>query len=57
MQWRPSLASHAANQPPLHAHLLPPTLQWGDLHGTRTLLGAAALGAALYGTHACLTSK
>jgi hypothetical protein len=32
-------------------------MQWGKMHGVRTLLGGVALGATLYGTHALLTSK
>ncbi|KAI7837588.1 hypothetical protein COHA_008601 [Chlorella ohadii] len=28
--------------------------QWGELHGVRTIAGAAALGAALFGVHCCL---
>ena len=32
-------------------------MQWGELHGVRTMVGGAALAAALFGVHACLTSK
>lgn len=31
--------------------------QWSKMHGLRTVLGAVALGASLYGTHTLLTSK
>lgn len=34
-----------------------PAPQWGELHGVRTIAGAAALGAALFGVHCCLASK
>jgi hypothetical protein len=40
-------------QPPPLALLL----QWSKMHGLRTVLGAVALGASLYGTHTLLTSK
>lgn len=32
-------------------------LQWGELHGVRTAMGAVALAAAAYGTHTLLTRQ
>ncbi len=44
---------YSTPSPPSCPSILP-SRQWGELHGVRTIAGAAALGAALFGVHCCL---